>query len=289
MSRRKLLYITAYIVLLSIFLLSAFMIWREVSSREEDKEIFEELKQIVKSEEKTDIYEEYTKTDEKSADKLDKGSNKASNESRVNNEIEKVQAVEDQNTESEETPVPERNLSILLEQNRDCIGWVYIPNTELDYPVMHTPSDPEKYLRRNFYGKYSHSGVPFADGRCSMDSDNVLLYGHNMKNRTMFSLVDNYADQAYYELHPTLEFETSHGCKEYTIFVAAVVGASDMWYQFTDAKTQEAYDAMIDYIRSIALYDTGLIPEYGTQLITLSTCDYSQDESRFIIVAAENK
>ena len=86
-----------------------------------------------------------------------------------------------------------RNLQLLFEQNSDCIGWVYIPNTTLDYPVMHTPNDPQKYLRRSFEGKYSFSGVPFLDARCSTESDNLIIYGHNLKNDTMFSSLGGYA------------------------------------------------------------------------------------------------
>ena len=92
-------------------------------------------------------------------------------------------------TESEpaEQSAAERNIQALIAENADCIGWLSIDGTNISYPVMHTPSNPQKYLRRNFYGRYSQSGVPFLDGRCDLQSTNLIIYGHNMKNGTMFS------------------------------------------------------------------------------------------------------
>ena len=74
----------------------------------------------------------------------------------------------------------------MYEQNPDLFGWVCIEDTVLDYPVMHTPDDPEKYLRLSFEGETSTAGTPFMDAKCGIDSDNYIIYGHNMKNGTMF-------------------------------------------------------------------------------------------------------
>lgn len=77
-----------------------------------------------------------------------------------------------------EQPAAERNIQALIAENADCVGWLSIDGTNISYPVMHTPSEPQKYLRRNFYGKYSQSGVPFLDGRCDLQSTNLIIYGH---------------------------------------------------------------------------------------------------------------
>lgn len=92
----------------------------------------------------------------------------------------------EESAEAQEPQEEQRNLSLLFEQNADCIGWICIPGTAVDYPLMHTPEDSEKYLRKDFYGAYSINGVPFLDGRCSLESANLIIYGHNMKNGTMF-------------------------------------------------------------------------------------------------------
>ena len=80
-----------------------------------------------------------------------------------------------------------RNLTPLFEANGDCIGCICIPNTAVNYPVMFTPEEPQKYLRKNFEGEYSVSGVPFLDGASTPECDNLIVYGHYMKNGTMFS------------------------------------------------------------------------------------------------------
>ena len=103
---------------------------------------------------------------------------------------------EAENGEETEPPSPApvftRNLAPLFVKNADCIGWVYIKDTAVDYPVMHTPSEPQRYLRLNFDKEYSTAGVPFLKGKCTMECDNLVIYGHNMKNGTMFSDVTQY-------------------------------------------------------------------------------------------------
>lgn len=92
----------------------------------------------------------------------------------------------------------------LKEQNPDFFGWISIEDTKINYPVMHTPDDPEYYLRRDFYGGYSQSGVPFLSASCYEGCGNYLIYGHNMNNGTMFASLLSYADRDYWEKHPTI-------------------------------------------------------------------------------------
>ena len=123
--------------------------------------------------------------------------------------------------EVSEEPVPlpsTRDLTPLFARNADCIGWLYIEGSTVDYAVMHTPQEPQKYLRLNFDGAYSHAGIPFLDGRCTLDSDHLIIYGHNMKNGTMFSDITRYQDAAYCTEHPVIEFETARGLKRYAVF-----------------------------------------------------------------------
>ena len=104
-----------------------------------------------------------------------------------------------------------RNIAPVLKQNADCIGWIFIEGTNINYPVMHTPDNPQKYLRLSFDKKYSQSGVPFLDGRCSLQGGNLIIYGHNMKNGTMFSDLKKYLDTDFRKAHKTIEFQTEDG------------------------------------------------------------------------------
>ena len=167
-------------------------------------------------------------------------------------------------TESEPTeqPAAERNIQALIAENSDCIGWLSIDGTNISYPVMHTPSEPQKYLRRNFYGRYSQSGVPFLDGRCDLQSTNLIIYGHNMKNGTMFSDLKRHVDGDFLNAHRTVEFETADGVQTFTVTEVLKTNTSDEWYNRITA-------------------------EDGRRLV-LSTCYGSGKNGRLLIIAAES-
>ena len=161
------------VLLSAIAALSGFMVYTQLSDRQKEKEEFDTLAEMVEV------------TPEKPNDET---------------------AVP-----TDDTSEPVRDLSGLFAQNSDCNGWLCIPDTQLSYPVMHTPDNPQKYLRRSFYGEYSQSGVPFLDWRCDLQSDHLIVYGHNMKNGTMFSSLRNYTDPAFCAEHPVIEFQTADG------------------------------------------------------------------------------
>ena len=163
--------------------------------------------------------------------------------------------------EPTEQPAAERNIQALIAENADCVGWLSVDGTNISYPVMHTPSDPQKYLRRNFYGKYSQSGVPFLDGRCNLQSTNLIIYGHNMRNGAMFSDLKKYVDREFLNAHRTVKFETVDGVQTFTVTEVLKTNTSNEWYNRIAA-------------------------EDGRHLI-LSTCYGSGKDGRLLIIAAE--
>ena len=193
----------------------------------------------------------------------------------------------DEPPETEPEPIFTRNLSPLFEKNNDCIGWICIPDTAVDYPVMHTPQDQEKYLHKNFDRKYSASGVPFMQGNNTLEGDNIIIYGHNMKNGTMFATITRYREKAFCAKHPTIEFETGQGLKLYEVFAVVKMKNNDVWYNFIEAVDEIDYRNKVEEIKSRALYDTGVTPQYGQQLITLSTCYGSTKNDRIIVIGVE--
>lgn len=252
------------LILLSVLLsaaliLSGVMIWQEFSERQKEKAAFDTLAELVTPEETGP--EESTEADSQ----------------------------EDHPAQEEsagEQP-QKRNLAPLFEQNNDCVGWICIPGTGVDYPVMHTPDNPQKYLRLDFYGQYSVSGVPFLEGRCGLEGDHLIIYGHNMKNGTMFGSLKQYTDRAYLSEHPAIEFETASGCVRYEVFAVAVVNKYDDWYNFLGAADEAAYQEQLSRIREKALLVTEAVPVYGKQLLTLSTCYGSGSDNRLLVITAE--
>ena len=179
------------------------------------------------------------------------------------------------------------DIQLLVSQNSDCIGWISIANTAVDYPVMHTPDWSQKYLRMNFYQQYSDSGVPFLDYRCTLNSNNLIIFGHNMRNGTMFSALKDYLNGGHLASHPTILLETEDGTHEFTIFAIACVDKLDSWYSFINAESEDAFNEAVQRIIQIAYYTNGDAPQYGDRLMTLSTCYGSTRSSRLIIITKE--
>ena len=184
----------------------------------------------------------------------------------------------------------------LKEKNPDFWGWIKIDDTALSYPVMHTPEEPEYYLRRDFEGDYSLRGVPFLDGRCYDGCGNYIIYDHYMKDGTMFDSLQAYAKPAYCEEHPTITLNTADGCEVYTVmaaFYSQVYKQEDTgvfrYYQYADLSNEADFAAYVEQVKKAALYDTEVNAQYGEQLLTLSTCSYHTDDGRFVVVAKKQK
>ena len=108
-----------------------------------------------------------------------------------------------------------------------------------------------------------------------------------MKNGTMFSDITQYRDKAYYEEHPSIEFETADGLKVYQVFAVVCLKKTDEWYGFSCFENEEQYQNAIAKIKDRSLYETGIEPQYKEQLLTLSTCFGDSKDCRIIVIGAE--
>lgn len=183
----------------------------------------------------------------------------------------------------------------LYAENPDIVAWIKIEDTMLDYPVMFTPDNEEKYIYMDFEGNYDLSGLPFIDKDCSLDpeSDNIIVYGHNMMNGESFRTIMSYDDQEFYEAHPTISYTTLYEERTYEIvsaFYDRVYFKSETcfkFYQFIDADSEEEFDEAMAYFAEHSCIDTGVTPEYGDNFIMLVTCSPHRDYGRFVVVARE--
>ena len=186
------------------------------------------------------------------------------------------------------------HMAELYEKNPDITAWIRIDGTRIDYPVMHTTEEPQKYLRRGFDGRYAESGVPFIGGGTPL-SGNTIIYGHNMKNGTMFTDLLKYERRDFWETHKTVYLETLYEHREYEVIAAfrshAFTPDEDgfRYYRYTDFTTESEFDSFIQQVQSNTLYDTGATATYGDTFITLSTCAYHVTNGRFVIVARRTK
>lgn len=177
----------------------------------------------------------------------------------------------------------------LREENSDTAGWIYIAGTVLDYPVMHTPDDPEYYLHRNFSGEYSISGTPFMDSRCTDSSDNIIIYGHNMKAGTMFAGLADYLDDAYLSEHSFITYITD---EEFRSYKAAAAFKADMdskntdftWFDIVDFENQEDFEDFVNGIKNNCGQE--IEAEYGNRFLTLVTCS-DDGKDRYVVIAEQ--
>ena len=180
----------------------------------------------------------------------------------------------------------------LFSQNKSLIGWIKIDDTNIDYPVMQTVNN-EYYLDHNYNQQYDKNGSIFLDKDCDITNPgcNMIIYGHHMKSGKMFGNLQLYSNREYYEKHPYIQFDTIYEEGRYQImyvFRSRIYNEDEIvfkYYQFFEASTPEEFDSHMNEMAKLSLYDTGVRATYGDKLITLSTCDNSEQDGRFVVVA----
>lgn len=242
---KKIIKISVVILLIGIMLISSYFIYKNMQEDKEQEEIFEELKNIV-----------------------------------TTNETNEEKEQQEDNV----------NLNKLYKINNDIVGWLKIENTNINYPVMQTKDRPDYYLRKNFYKEYSVFGTPYIDENCDIENgNNLIIYGHHINGNKMFGELENYKNEEYYNKHKFIKFYTLNEKAEYeiiSVFKTTVYNDKDFkYYQYYNLEDEREFETFINKCKELSLYDTQKIAKYGDKLLTLSTCDYSQNNGRLVVVA----
>ena len=199
-------------------------------------------------------------------------------------------------TEPAETVDPEiteakatfEKYKVLYEKNEDLVGWISIDGTNVNYPVMQSVDRPDFYLKHGFDRQYSRYGVPYLDEACATGlSNNLVIYGHNMKNGTMFHDLLNYTSGDFRKENPIIHFDTLSRMGEYLVVLVFRFDTDNETFcynEYTDMDEAEFVEFM-EQCRQRQLYDTGISVSYGDELLTLSTCEYTYKNGRFVVVA----
>lgn len=187
----------------------------------------------------------------------------------------------------EENEVLPVDLAALRAKYPDVRGWLAIPGTSVDYPVLQSgEDDPEYYLKRNYKGELDANGSLFLQWNCSIEEGkNLIIYGHNMNSGAMFGNLDQYTNPAYWESHRKVFFQTENGMEEYQ--VAAVLKTDIRQFPFTKADVSEpdALRAYVDLAKTQALFETGEDVTKCHAALTLVTCAYDWDGARTVVIA----
>lgn len=173
--------------------------------------------------------------------------------------------------------------------NPDVVGWITIPGTAIDYPVVQA-KDNKYYLTHDAVKKSSAAGAIFMDYRVDRlaRKGNVILYGHHMKDGSMFAGLMQYKDKKFFDSHPVIEFATAEGMETWEIF-AAYITDTEFYYIQTDFTDDSQYLALIRKMQSKSLFKSDITLTAEDDVLTLSTCTYEVKDGRFVVNARRVK
>ena len=282
--RRKNRVLNILLVIFAVtFLASGFFLFRYFYASHQNKKLNDSLKDLID----TEVYPEEEDTEED----IDPDGNEPSGST--------AQGGSKKHSLSRYVTVDGklilRKFHSLYEKNKDFMGWITIEDTNIDYPVLYTPYDEQKYLRKNFDGEYALAGTLFlsADSDPVKPSVNMIIYGHNMKDGSMFGSLMDYKDQDFYEAHKRIRFDTIYGTNEYEVIAAfhGQILPADAegfrYYTFHEPANEEEFNSFIHEVTGLNTIIASTSAVYGDQLITLSTCDNTgaKEGKRFVVVA----
>ncbi len=190
--------------------------------------------------------------------------------------------------EDEEEIIFSVDFDTLLDKNKDVVGWLYIKDTPINYPIVQG-KDNDYYLRRLLDGSYNIAGSIFMDYKNSSELKdlNTIIYGHNLKNGNMFGSLKNYGSQEYYEEHQVMHLLTPES--EYVIEMIAGYQTDIYSNIYKIPKTEEELLLFYDEIIELSTFKSNTSLKHGERLITLSTCSHGGDESRYVLIGKLNK
>lgn len=193
-------------------------------------------------------------------------------------------------------PVTQQEIAILTEYapiyklNHHLVGWIQIAGTRVNYPVLQTPDWANYYLTRDFNGENSRHGAIYVNESANIQtpSDNVTIYGHKMRDGSMFASLHEYKKEDFFKAHPYISFDTIYDHYKYQILAVFMTTAgleTDFAYHTFVNGDMESFSEYVAKCKELSLYDTGVSASYGDKLITLSTCEHTIDSGRFVVVA----
>ncbi len=217
---------------------------------------------------------------------------KLKNRNNVDKDIGQEQFIGDPNKEVIDSQgqginLQEEALSLNL-QYKDCIGWLMVPGTSIDIPIFQS-QDNSRYLRSNRDDVYTGWGETFLDYRCDINKINeeykhYIIYGHNTEEDTCFTPLMNYKNEEFLKNHKYIEFSTLNGNYKWEIFTAFITDTNDFYIDVIFADENE-YATFLNNRKSMSIFDTGVSIDSTDTILTLSTCDYTRAEGRFVVMA----
>lgn len=171
------------------------------------------------------------------------------------------------------------DLEALYNLNKDVVGYLYIEDTNVNYPVLQRPSEKDYYLYRDFYGNEDRHGSVYVREACDVftPSDNVTIYGHNMADATMFAHIHKFKDEDFFNSHPLVYFDTLYERHIYQVVcifrTSGTYGVGFPFHLYDNFKDEAEFNEFVTGVRKLAIHDSEIAVEYGDKFICLSTCE----------------
>lgn len=170
--------------------------------------------------------------------------------------------------------------------NKDFVCWINIKNTNIDYPVVQG-DDNSYYLHRDIYENYLYAGTTFLDYRNNYnDSKNLIVYGHNMKNTTMFSELEKFKKEDFFNSNPTITLTNKNGERHFKAFAVLLVD-KNYDYRVPDFKNDEEYNKFLNKICDESMFKVKDKPTSSDKIMTLTTCSYEFKNARTVVICKE--
>ncbi len=251
---KKLLYISLIVLLTVILIVSSIYVIREIKEEKKQENIFSDIENGIS----------------------------------ISDNTQENSIKENDNLKDTEQQYDYTNLYM---ENNDMVGWIKIDGTNINFPVMQSKSEPNYYLHRNFYKNYSSYGTPYISENCKIgESKNLIIYGHHIKNGKMFANLVNYKSENFYKTHKIINFNTLDEKNKYEIVYAFLISTDDnfKYTNYTNFESYEEFQYFNSKCKEHSLYDTKVESNYNDYFITLTTCEYSQNNGRIVIVAKKS-
>ena len=170
--------------------------------------------------------------------------------------------------------------------NDHTVGWIYIEGTKVDNILMQNKEEKDFYIDKDFNKEYYYPGTLYISDISDIikPTDVVIMYGHNMKNGTMFGTLKKFEDPKFLEKYDNIIIDSMEGRLEYEIthvmrIRVNVDGGDEFpYYTYSDFGSEEDYDAFIEQCNNHVLYDSGKTTEFGDRFVMLTTCEYTYDD-----------
>ncbi len=271
---KKWIYIALIVIFTAVFLVSGWLLFDYYHTENQAEEVYDEMSQ------KVDQLRQENPVIEQSSDPTGP----------VEVVWPRVEVIDPETGESV-WMLPE--FAELYTQNNDVVGWIRLEGTKVDYPVMQTePEQTDYYLKRDFDKKRTARGSIYAREECDVfaPSDNITIYGHRMNSGSMFGELHKLKKVEFWSEHRYIQFDTLLERHTYEIFavfrISASVNNGFQYHLYVDM-TPEEFAEYVDQCKTRSLFNTGITPQYGDKLITLSTCEKDNNSIRLVVVARQ--